>query len=133
MKILTKSDILQKDIGVLAIVGDAVWSLYVREKLALAHDYKSGLLSKQTIQYVSAKAQSTYYYALDDILDSAEKALLKRARNATSCTKAKNSTVDEYNKATAFEALIGFLHLAKEEERLKEILKFCFSHEKNIN
>ena len=128
MSLLSKTSILQKDIGILAIVGDAVWSLYVREKLALAHDYKSGVLSKQTVQYVSAKAQAAYYYALDTMLDTAEKALLKRARNATSCTKAKNSTVDEYNKATAFEALLGFLHLANEKERLQEILDFCFSY-----
>ncbi|MCL2847275.1 MAG: ribonuclease III [Firmicutes bacterium] len=130
MKFLSQVDANQKDMGVLAIVGDAVWSLFVRERLALSHDYKSGQLSKETVKFVSAKAQCGILYALNEILEDSEKAFVKRARNASHGTKAKNSTIDEYNKATAFEALLGYLRLTDNQNRLNEIMEFAFDKSK---
>ena len=74
---------------------------------------------------VKAKAQAEILERIMDSLTEKEVEIVKRGRNAENHHTAKNATTAEYSHATAFEALIGYLYLAKEDERLKEILDMC--------
>ena len=107
---------------VLAFIGDAVYSLFVREKLTFSSDYKTGELNKLATKEVKATAQSQFVKDIMPILSDEELSVFKRARNAKKTTKAKHATVSEYNTATGFEAVLGYLYLIGEEERLNFIL-----------
>ncbi len=123
---LTETEALQKDSLSLALVGDGVWSLYVRKRLILTSDCKSGLLSKKAVAYVNAAAQCKMLYALDGELTETEAGVCRRARNAHNASRAKNASVDEYKKATALEALLGFLYITGQTERLAQIEGICY-------
>ena len=118
----------EKDMGlssiVLAFVGDAVYSLFVRERLAFENDSKTGELNKLSSEIVCAKAQAKRIDELMSILTEEEVAIFKRARNTKKGAKAKNASVAEYNKSTGFEAVIGFLYITGEYERLNYLLNY---------
>ena len=107
---------------VLAFVGDAVYSLYVREKLTFNLDFKSGELNKLATKEVNAVAQSEFLKNVIDILTEDELAIFKRGRNAKKSTKAKHASVSDYNTSTGFEALIGYLYITGNYDRLNFIL-----------
>jgi len=107
---------------VLAFVGDAVYSLYIREKLCFTTDYKTGELQKLTSKAVSARGQSELLDFLLPMLTEEETEVFKRGRNAKKATKSKNASVADYNRSTGFEALIGFLYMSGQRERLNELL-----------
>ena len=107
---------------VLAFVGDAVFSLFVREKLTFATDLKSGQLNKLATAQVKATAQAELLKEIMPLFTEEELAIFKRARNAKKTTKAKHATVAEYNASTGFEAVIGYLHLVGNNERLNFLL-----------
>ncbi len=107
---------------VLAFVGDAVYSLFVREKLTFETDYKSGELNKLSTLRVNAIAQAEFVKDIIPILTEEELGIFKRARNTKKSTKAKHASVAEYNASTGFEALLGFLYLTGQNERLNYIL-----------
>lgn len=117
----------------LAFVGDAVFSLFVREKLALCHDFKSGELTRRANKAVSATAQAGMYDSLAGTLSDDEEGVMRRARNTHVSQKAKSASLDEYKKATALEALIGYLYLTGDSERLGEILNHCIKNNKETN
>ena len=106
----------------LAFVGDAVYSLFVREKFALNSDFKSGRLSEMSASVVSAKAQAKFVDEHPEIFTEEEGDVFRRARNAKKPSRAKHSTVSEYNKSTGFEAVLGYLYLTGDEERLDQLL-----------
>ncbi|MGN0819960.1 MAG: Mini-ribonuclease 3 [Christensenellaceae bacterium] len=108
----------------LAFIGDAVFSLHVRLKLALNGDKKSGELNEETSKIVCAVNQARLMEKLLPELTDEEKEVYKRARNAKKPTHAKHSTVSQYNKSTGFEALIGYLYLTGDKERLDYVLNF---------
>ncbi len=106
----------------LAFVGDAVYSLYIREKWVLSSDFRTGELQKRTSAEVSAKGQSAL---LDKILPhftEEENAIFLRGRNAKKPTKSKNASVAEYNRSTGFEAVLGFLYMTGNHARIDELL-----------
>ena len=107
---------------VLAFVGDAVYSLFVRERLTFSSDFKSGELNKLAINEVNAVAQAEFVKEIIDLFNQDELAVFKRARNAKKTTKAKHASVAEYNVATGFEAVLGYLYLTGETERLNFLL-----------
>jgi ribonuclease-3 family protein len=109
---------------VLAFVGDAVYTLFVREKLAFGIDAKAGALNKLSAKTVSAKAQAELIEKLLPIFTEEELAVFKRARNSKKATKAKNATVSEYNASTGFEAVIGYLYITGDYERLNYLLNY---------
>lgn len=106
----------------LAFVGDAVYSLYVREKLVLSTDYGTGELQKLTSSEVSAHGQSILLDKLLPRLTEEETAIYKRGRNAKKATKSKNASVAEYNRSTGFEAVLGYLYLTGQYARIDELL-----------
>lgn len=111
------------NINALAFLGDAVYSLFVREKLLLLGLVDSKTLQKKTISYVSAKAQvETLNYLLENnYLTESEIEIVKRGRNNKKENHPKNTNVITYKLSTGFEALIGTLYL-ENKTRLQEIL-----------
>ena len=107
---------------VLAFVGDAVYSRYVREKLVLGTDFKTGTLQKLSSRQVSARGQSELIERLLPALTEEEADIFRRGRNAKKSTRSKHASVGEYNRSTGFEALIGYLYLTGRHERIEELL-----------
>ena len=108
-----------------AYVGDAVYELFVRTTLTNNSNSKPHKLHIEAIKYVKAKAQANILSKISEKLTDEEKDIVRRGRNAENHHLPKNATVEEYSYSTAFEALIGYLYLTKQDERLKEILEMC--------
>lgn len=106
-----------------AYVGDAVYELYIRTYLTNTTRLKPHELHVKSIKYVKAKSQAEILQQLEEILTEGEKEIVRRGRNTQTHHTAKNATVQDYMYATAFEALIGYLYLTKQDERLSEILE----------
>ncbi len=109
---------------VLASVGDSVHTLFVRAKLVGLEKYKADALSKEVSKIVNAGNQCKIYFAVQNELSEDEMSVAKRARNTHIHTKAKNFSATEYIHATAFEAVLGFLYLSGQTERMEYILSF---------
>jgi ribonuclease-3 family protein len=92
--------------------------------LAFGSDAKAGALNKLSAKTVSAKAQAELIEKLLPIFTEEELAVFKRARNSKKATKAKNATVSEYNASTGFEAVIGYLYITGDYERLNYLLNY---------
>ncbi len=106
----------------LAFVGDAVYSLFVRQKLVLSHDYPPNELQKCTSKEVSAHGQNILLEKVLPKLTEEEQAIYKRGRNAKKATRSKNASVYEYNNSTGIEAVIGYLYLCGEYDRISFLL-----------
>jgi len=111
-----------------AYVGDAVYELYIRDYLTQTTNLKPNKLHKEAIKYVKAEAQAKILEKLQDVLSEEEKEIVRRGRNAQNHHLPKNANLRDYTYATAFEALIGYLYLSKQEERLDEILKIIIEN-----
>lgn len=109
----------------LAYVGDTVYEVFVRTRLVAGGQTRPGQLHKRSIGYVRAKAQADVVRALWDSLSDREQALVKRGRNATPGHYPKGADPADYNLATGFEALIGYLYLDSQAERLHEVLELA--------
>lgn len=112
-----------------AYVGDSVYELFIRMHLVNTTKLKPHKLHIEAIKYVKAKAQADILQKLDKTLTDKEKEIVKRGRNAENHHLPKNVTVQEYMHSTGFEALIGYLYLTKQDERLGEILKLCIQND----
>lgn len=108
-----------------AYVGDAVYELYIRTNLVNNTKLKPHKLHIESIKYVKAKAQADLLKKIENILSDSEKDIVRRARNAENHHLPKNADPTDYMYSTAFEGLIGYLYLTKQDERLQEILKMC--------
>ena len=107
---------------VLAFVGDAAYSLFVREGLVLSSDYKTGELQKMSSAQVSAKGQASLFSKIEGKLTEEEREIFFCFCNAKKPTKSKSASVAEYNISTGFEAVIGFLYLSGDYQRISELL-----------
>ncbi len=116
----TDMDIKQLSPSVLAFVGDSVYSLFVREKLAEINR-PSGELHSLSVKLVNASAQSRAFEIIKEELSEAEMSAFKRGRNFHTSSSPKNSTKGEYHTATGLEALFGYLHLSGHQLRAKEL------------
>lgn len=118
----------------LAYIGDAVYEVYTRTRVISEHsDMPAYRLHRMTVEYVKAHAQSNSIAALEDKLSEKELAVYKRGRNAKSATVPKNADLTEYRRATGFEALIGYLYLNEERERLEAIMEIAYNAAKDID
>ncbi|MEE1530571.1 MAG: ribonuclease III domain-containing protein [Clostridia bacterium] len=106
-----------------AYVGDCVYELYIRTKLVDTTKLKPHELHIKSVKYVKAKAQAETLKKLETILTEEEKEIVRRGRNTQTHHIAKNASMQDYMYATAFEALIGYLYLTKQDDRLFEIMK----------
>ena len=105
----------------LAYVGDSVFSLMVRKHLIETYNLKPNGLNKKANAVVCARTQAEIMKALKSDLAEDELDVIMRARNSHTNNKAKNSTQEEYNLATQFEALVGYWYLNKNETKLSEM------------
>lgn len=107
----------------LAFIGDGVYELIIRTVIVSRHNTSVNNINKMTSALAKASAQADISRLIIDELTSQELGVYKRGRNAKSVTMAKNATVADYRMATGFEALIGYLYLAGEFERLMYLVK----------
>ncbi|KRG10738.1 MULTISPECIES: Mini-ribonuclease 3 [Staphylococcus] len=109
----------------LAYMGDAVLDQHVREYIVLKLKAKPNRLHQEAKRYVSAKSQAeTLEFLMENNwFTESEQDIVRRGRNAKSYTKAKNTDIQTYRKSSGLEAIIGFLYLEKEHERLTSLLE----------
>lgn len=108
--------------AILAYVGDSIYELYIRLYIINHEQGQIKGVHHKTIARVNAKAQATAARKLLDSLTEEELQVFKRGRNTHSHSMAKNADPVDYQVATGFETLIGYLFLTKKEDRLNEIL-----------
>ncbi len=108
----------------LAYIGDAVYELAIRQMLIETSPMNSGKAHNKAIKYVSSsgQAKSARVMCENAFLSEEEEKLLKRARNHRASSRPQNADPRNYKWATGFEALIGYLYLSENDERLKEVL-----------
>lgn len=109
----------------MAFLGDAVWSLLVREYLIEKGEGKGKTLQKDSISFVSAKAQASFYQTLHDMhyFNEEEEEIFHRGRNSNEGSVPKNTDVQVYRISTGFEAIFGALQLENQQERIQEIFQ----------
>jgi len=108
---------------VLAYMGDAVYEVFVREYVIASGQVHADKLHHSAVRYVRAEGQAKALKKMLEDLSETELALVKRARNKKITSKPKNADPITYKWATAFEALIGYLHLSGQKARRNEIMK----------
>jgi ribonuclease-3 family protein len=113
----------------LAYLGDAIYDFYVREKLVRGGG-RIGALHRSAIGIVCARAQSEALARIEPILTDAERAVVRRARNARQ-TPPHSADPAQYHRATALEALIGYLYLTGERARMDEVIAFALNAGEN--
>lgn len=112
---------------VLAYIGDSLYDIYVRTRLIKTYeDLSAHKLHIESIKFVKAHGQSAAMAELEDKLTEEELSSYKRGRNTKSFTVPKNADVGEYRRATGFEALLGWLYVRGENERLNEIMTMAY-------
>jgi ribonuclease III family protein len=108
---------------VLAFVGDAIYEVFIRTQLVDRNrDMSVHKLHVKAISFVKANAQSEFMKIIKEKITVEEHAIFKRGRNAKSGTIPKNADVQDYKEATGFEALMGFLYVTEQTERLNYLL-----------
>ncbi|MBM7580748.1 Mini-ribonuclease 3 [Jeotgalibacillus terrae] len=108
----------------LAYMGDGVYEQYVRHHLLKIGTIRPHALQREAIRYVSAKAQAQVLHQMfeEELFTEEEMAIIRRGRNAKSGSVPKNTDVATYRYSTAFEAVIGYLYLTEQKERMEEII-----------
>lgn len=119
---LTSDELAMTSPSKLAYLGDAVYELYIRTYLMNDMKGKVHLLNKTAVSYVNASAQGYAAKALEGFLTEEEWRVLKRGRNHKS-TPPKNANVSDYRYATGLEALLGYLFIVGQKQRIYEIMK----------
>lgn len=105
----------------LAYLGDAVYELIIRERVLAEGNRQVNKLHKESTKYVNAAAQAELIMSIEDKLTDEERAVYKRGRNANAHAAPKNQDVIAYRKSTGFEALIGWLYLKNDMDRIMEL------------
>ena len=116
---------------VLAYIGDSIFDLVIKTYLL---DTKGNMqvnkLNRFASNIVKAQSQSEMIGIIEPLLSPAEEVVYKRGRNAKSYTSAKNASISDYRRATGFEALMGYLYLEGEYERMIQLIKAGLDKEK---
>ncbi len=108
-----------------AYIGDGVYELFIRNHLVQTTNLKPNKLHINAIKYGKAKAQREIVEKIMKDLTEEELEIVRRTRNAENHHLPKNANPDDYMYATAFEGLIGYLFLCKDNKRLEELLNKC--------
>lgn len=120
---LAEQDIRTYSPLTLAYIGDGVYELVIRTVVVAKGNRRPKELHKRSSMLVKAQTQASIVEALKPLLTEEERDIYRRGRNANSATMAKNASMQEYRKATGFEAVIGYLYLTGQEERLIKLVK----------
>lgn len=124
---LKENDIKSYSPLTLAYIGDAVYEIIIRTIVVSDGNTQVNKMHKKSSNLVKAETQANIIKAIMDDLYEEELSLYKRGRNAKSYTSAKNASISDYRMATGFEALIGYLYLNGQTERMTEIVKLGLS------
>ena len=119
---ISKKEAEFKNSLVLAFVGDCVQELFVKAKLAITDEHKSGSLHQKAIAELSAKSQSIKCERMLELFTEEEANIYRRAKNCKPRSQAKNADSFEYHRATGIEAVWGYLYLTGQTERLGILL-----------
>lgn len=122
MQALSEMDIRMMNPLKLAYLGDAIYEAYVRLYIVSQYTLSPNEMAKKAISYVKASAQSNLIKGIKPLLSDDEWTLVKRGRNQKSATVPKNALLSDYKYATGFEALIGYLYLKGDKDRVYEII-----------
>lgn len=119
-------DVRTINVVALAYLGDAIYEVYIRERLILMGISHALELQKRAVLYVSAKGQASILNRLleEGKLTEEEIQVVKRGRNYKRSSHPKHTDILTYKLSTGFEALIGYLYLSKNHDRLAEILGY---------
>lgn len=117
----------------LAYIGDAIYELVIRTILVEKGNTQVNKLHQRASKLVKASAQSEMIEKLKPYLTEEEMGVFKRGRNAKSFTMAKNATMSDYRRATGFEALMGYLYMTEQWDRMLELIKLGITEEKVCN
>lgn len=107
----------------LAFMGDAVYSMLVREHLCCRSICKAGKLHSEAVAMVCCESQAAHMLRIMDMLTDEERAVYMRGRNTHTSHVPKNSGVGDYRSATGLEALFGFLYLDGQLARMRELFE----------
>jgi len=110
----------------LAFEGDAVYSMYIRQRVVEMSISKVQVLHTLVTEFICAKSQSKAFEQLESILTEDEQTIARRARNSN-VNVPKSSSVREYRNSTAFEAVLGFLYESGQQDRLNELMQEAYS------
>lgn len=136
MNSLSDMDVRMMNPLKLAFLGDAIYEAYIRTYLISQFVLTPHEMSKKAKQYVNANAQATAVHRLKEAFSEDEWQMIKRGRNQKSNTVPKNALLSDYRYATGYEALIGYLYLTSQKERIYEIVHLtikAIDSEKNLN
>ena len=117
------SEVLASDAVMLAYIGDAVYSMYIRQRVVEMSISKVQILHTLVTEFICAKSQSK---VLEPMFTEDEQTIARRARNSN-VNVPKSSSVREYRNSTAFEAVLGFLYETGQQDRLNELMKEAYS------
>lgn len=107
----------------LAYIGDGIFDLVIRSIVVGRGNARANELHHRTSHIVKAHTQAEMAEKLLPVLTETENDIYRRGRNAKSPTMAKNATMSDYRKATGFEALMGYLYLTDQFERIVFLVK----------
>ena len=119
-------NVLEINVLVLAYLGDTIYENYVRKYLINSGIGNVNDLQKNATNYVSAINQAKFLTEMMDnsLLTDEELTVVKRARNYKTTSHPKSCDIITYKYATGLEALIGYLEMKNNRERIEEIMKF---------
>lgn len=120
---LPQQDIRSYSPLTLAYIGDAIYDLYIRTIIVKQGNTQPSKLHKRASALVKAETQADMVTVLEPHFTPEEEAVFKRGRNAKSYTTAKNATTGEYRRATGLEAVLGYLYLTKQYNRIIDLIK----------
>jgi len=120
------SEVLASDAVMLAYIGDAVYSMYIRQRVVEMSISKVQVLHTLVTEFICAKSQSKVLDQIESMLTEDEQIIARRARNSN-VNVPKSSSVREYRNSTAFEAVLGFLYETGQQDRLNELMKEAYS------
>lgn len=119
-------DFFQLNAGALAYLGDSVLEALIREALILKGFEKSANLNREALKYVTAVNQCCAFSNIENNLSEQELSIFKRGKNCSHLNIPKSASPLEYKTATGFEAIFGYLHLIKNQDRIKELFGLAY-------
>ncbi|MBQ7284105.1 MAG: cysteine--tRNA ligase [Oscillospiraceae bacterium] len=126
-------DIREQSPLTLAFVGDAVYTLLIREHIATDKRQPINKLNQLSVKYISAKGQFMALGLITEILTEAEQNMVRRGKNASKASVAKHASVEEYRSSTGFECMLGYLKLTGQDDRIKYLVDYIFENLKFEN
>lgn len=123
-------DIINYSPLTLAYIGDGIYEIIIRTLIVDDANRQVNKIHKAASDLVKAGTQASMIFAIMDELTEQEVAIYKRGRNAKAVTRAKNASMSDYRTATGFEALMGWLYLTSQSDRMMQLIKMGLE---NIN